>query len=83
MCIRDSPNAVIEAPVAESAVESTAEEEESEEEESEEDEGEKAAGAATASLLQLKVDALERFNIIKALHAKMQKACLLYTSRCV
>ncbi len=63
------PNAVIEAPVAESA----AEEEESEEE-SEEDEGEKAAGAATASLLQLKADALERFNVIKALHAKMQKA---------
>ncbi|HSG23996.1 MAG TPA: RNA polymerase sigma factor RpoD, partial [Azonexus sp.] len=63
------PNAVIEAPVAE-----TAEEEDEVEDESEEDEGEKAAGAASASLLQLKVDALERFSIIKALHAKMQKA---------
>ncbi len=39
--------------------------------EGEDDEG--GAGAASASLLQLKTDALERFKIIKSVHAKMQK----------
>ncbi len=39
--------------------------------EGEDDEG--GAGAASASLLQLKTDALERFKVIKSVHAKMQK----------
>ena len=39
--------------------------------EAEDDEG--GAGAATASLLQLKTDALERFKLIKGIHVKMQK----------
>ena len=40
-------------------------------EEGDEDGG---AGAVSASLLQLKADALVRFNAIKALHVKLQKA---------
>ncbi|MGB7503577.1 MAG: RNA polymerase sigma factor RpoD [Azonexus sp.] len=40
-------------------------------EEGDEDGG---AGAVSASLLQLKTDALVRFNIIKGLHVKLQKA---------
>jgi RNA polymerase primary sigma factor len=63
------PNAVIAPPVVETP-EDLGEEDE---EEDEEDDAEKSAGAATASLLQLKVDALERFAVIKALHVKMQK----------
>ena len=63
------PNAVIAPPV----VETPENLEEEDEEEDEEDDAEKSAGAATASLLQLKVDALERFAVIKALHVKMQK----------
>jgi two-component system chemotaxis response regulator CheB len=62
------PNAV----VAEPAPEVPEEEEEEEDDETEEEDG--GAGAVSASLLQLKVDALERFKIIRALHAKMQKA---------
>ncbi len=63
------PNAVEEAPAAEMP---EAEDEEAEDED-EEDEG-GATGAASASLLQLKTDALERFKTIKGIHAKMQKA---------
>jgi RNA polymerase primary sigma factor len=63
------PNAVVIEPAAEEA-----EEAEAEVEETEDEEGEGGAGAVSASLLQLKVDALERFNNIRALHAKMQKA---------
>ena len=63
------PNAVEEAPAAEMP---EAEDEEAEDED-EEDEG-GASGAASASLLQLKTDALERFKTIKGIHAKMQKA---------
>ncbi len=63
------PNAV----VAEPAAEVPEEEEASEDEESEDEEGSGAA-AVSASLLQLKADALERFAVIRALHAKMQKA---------
>ena len=44
-------------------------EEDAEEEEEEEDDG--GAGALSASLLQLKTDALERFEIIKGLYGKM------------
>ena len=62
------PNAV----VAEPTPEVPEEEEEEEDDETEEEDG--GAGAVSASLLQLKVDALERFKIIRALHAKMQKA---------
>ena len=63
------PNAVEEAPAAEMP---EAEDEEAEDED-EEDEG-GASGAASASLLQLKTDALERFKTIKGIHTKMQKA---------
>ena len=63
------PNAVV---AAEPASDMPEEEEASEEEESDEDEG--GGGAVSASLLQLKTDALERFHAIRALHAKMQKA---------
>ncbi len=61
------PNAVEEAPAAEMP------EDEEAEDEDEEDEG-GASGAASASLLQLKTDALERFKTIKGIHTKMQKA---------
>ena len=62
------PNAVVAEPVAE------AEHVEEEEEEDEDGDEDSAAGAVSASLLQLKADALERFAIIRALHVKMQKA---------
>ncbi|WP_375803790.1 RNA polymerase sigma factor RpoD [Azonexus sp.] len=48
------------------------EEETNDDEESDDEDG--GNGAVSASLLQLKTDALERFQIIRALHAKMQKA---------
>ncbi len=62
------PNAVDEEPAAELAEEADLEEEE------EDDEGGEGGGAVSASLLQLKADALERFKTIKGLHAKMHKA---------
>ncbi|NJD23921.1 MAG: RNA polymerase sigma factor RpoD [Betaproteobacteria bacterium] len=43
------------------------------EDEAEEEDGD-GGGAVSASLLQLKTDALERFKTIKALHGKMTKA---------
>ncbi len=43
------------------------------EEDDEEVEDDGGAGAVSASLLQLKTEALERFTIIRGLHAKMQK----------
>jgi len=61
------PNAVEEAPAAEMPEADEEDDEESDEE------GEGGSGAASASLLQLKADALERFKIIKGIHAKMQK----------
>ena len=61
------PNAVEEAPAAEMPEADEEEDDESDEE------GEGGGGAASASLLQLKADALERFKIIKGIHAKMQK----------
>jgi len=61
------PNAVEEAPAAEMP------EADEEEEDEGDEEGEGGGGAASASLLQLKADALERFKIIKGIHAKMQK----------
>ena len=51
-----------------------AEEDEEDEGDAEDEEGDGGAGAVSASLLQLKTEALERFHIIRALHAKMQKA---------
>ncbi len=45
-----------------------------EDEEADEDEGDDGGAAASASLLQLKVEALERFAVIKALHAKAHSA---------
>ncbi|MGE5470405.1 MAG: RNA polymerase sigma factor RpoD [Bacteroidota bacterium] len=64
------PNALEVAPAAEMP----AEEVDEEDDEAEDDEGGSAAAAVSASLLQLKTDALERFAIIRAIHAKMQKA---------
>ncbi|WP_371810505.1 RNA polymerase sigma factor RpoD [Dechloromonas sp. TW-R-39-2] len=64
------PNAVEAAPQAD-----LPEEEEEEDEDADDDADGDAGGAAvSASLLQLKVDALERFATIRALHVKMQKA---------
>ncbi|HMV55134.1 MAG TPA: RNA polymerase sigma factor RpoD [Rhodocyclaceae bacterium] len=63
------PNAVEEAQAAE-------EEEIDEEEEGDEEEGDDGGAAASASLLQLKVDALERFALIKTLYAKAHNALL-------
>ncbi len=64
------PNAVEDTPAA---AEVSEEVEEEEEDVSDDDEGGGAAAAVSASLLQLKTDALERFDIIKGLHTKMQK----------
>ncbi len=63
------PNAV-EAPPAADLPEEI--EEEDDEDDGGDDDG--GAGAVSASLLQLKTDALERFATISALHAKMQKS---------
>ncbi|WP_404818063.1 RNA polymerase sigma factor RpoD [Quatrionicoccus australiensis] len=64
------PNAVEAAPAAPEVAEEI---EEDEEDAGDDEEGGGAAAAVSASLLQLKVDALERFDIIKGLHTKMQK----------
>ena len=63
------PNAVEALPAADLP-------EDTEEDDDEDDSGDEdgGAGAVSASLLQLKTDALERFATIKALHVKMQKA---------
>ena len=60
------PNAVEAPPVA------GLPEELGDEDEDGEDDG--GAGAVSASMLQLKTEALERFAIIRGIHAKMQKA---------
>jgi RNA polymerase primary sigma factor len=62
------PNAVVAEPTAEAPEE----EEASDDDESDDEDG--GGAAVSASLLQLKADALERFKVIRALHAKMQKA---------
>jgi len=62
------PNAIEAEPAADVAED----EEADEDDEGDDDEG--GAGAVSASLLQLKADALERFKIIRALHGKMTKA---------
>ncbi|MFY9721198.1 MAG: RNA polymerase sigma factor RpoD [Azonexus sp.] len=61
------PNAVEAAPTADLP------DDLSDDTDDEEDE-DGGAGAVSASLLQLKTDALVRFNAIKALHVKLQKA---------
>ncbi len=62
------PNAVDEEPAAE-----IAEEAELEDEEEGDEEGEGGA-AVSASLLQLRTDALERFKTLRGLHTKLHKA---------
>ena len=63
------PNAVEAPPQAD-----LPEEEEEDEDEDDDADGDAGGAAVSASLLQLKVDALERFATIRALHVKMQKA---------
>jgi RNA polymerase primary sigma factor len=62
------PNAAVGVPGAD-----LPEDIEEEEEETDED-GDGGAGAVSASMLQLKTDALERFATIQALHVRMQKS---------
>ncbi|MCL2522994.1 MAG: RNA polymerase sigma factor RpoD [Betaproteobacteria bacterium] len=61
------PNATVGEPAAEAPEDEDADEDE----EADEEEG---GSAVSASLLQLKVDALERFGNIRELHGKMQKS---------
>jgi RNA polymerase primary sigma factor len=63
------PNAVEEEAAAAAASTEAAEEEESDDEEEDED---AESGAMSASLIQLKADALERFESIRAFYTKMQ-----------
>ncbi len=63
------PNAVEAEPAADLPEEAHAEDDDADD-----DEGEGGGGAVSASLLQLKTEALERFKTVRALHAKMQKA---------
>jgi RNA polymerase primary sigma factor len=65
------PNAVEAEPAAEIPEDV---EEDEDEDEDDDSEGGGAAAAVSASLLQLKTDALERFKAIRGLHTKMQKA---------
>jgi RNA polymerase primary sigma factor len=62
------PNAVEEEEEATASAEASDEEDEDSDEEDEDGE----AGAMSASLIQLKADALERFESIRALYTKMQ-----------
>ncbi|MDR1996080.1 MAG: RNA polymerase sigma factor RpoD [Azonexus sp.] len=62
------PNAVVAEPTSDVPEE----EEAGEDEESDDEDG--GSGAVSASLLQLKADALERFQAIRTLRTKMQKA---------
>ncbi|MBL8466236.1 RNA polymerase sigma factor RpoD [Methyloversatilis discipulorum] len=62
------PNAVEEEEAAAASAEASDEEDEDGDEEDEDGEG----GAMSASLIQLKADALERFESIRALYTKMQ-----------
>ena len=62
------PNAVEEEEEAAASAEASDEEDEDSDEEDEDGEG----GAMSASLIQLKADALERFESIRALYTKMQ-----------
>ncbi len=63
------PNAVEAEPAADLPEEAHADDDEADD-----DEGEGGGGAVSASLLQLKTEALERFKTVRTLHAKMQKA---------
>ena len=67
------PNAASEEELAAAAAEAEVDESESDGDD-DEDDGDDGGAAATASLLQLKADALERFAVIKALHAKAHAA---------
>ncbi len=69
------PNAVESAPAEDSNDDSTSEDSDEDSDSDDEDDGDDgdSGGSASASLLQLKTDALERFQTIRAIHAKMQK----------
>jgi RNA polymerase primary sigma factor len=62
------PNAIEEEEEAAASAEASDDEDEDEDAEDEDGEG----GAMSASLIQLKADALERFEVIRALYTKMQ-----------
>ncbi len=66
------PNAVEAEPAATADDEVNDDSDDSEDDDSD-DSGDDAGGAAAASLLQLKTDGIERFQSIRAIHAKMQK----------
>ena len=65
------PNAVEETMAEDASDDSDSDGEDDSDDDGGDEEG--GSGAASASLLQLKADALERFKTIKTLHAKMQK----------
>ncbi|MCC6608420.1 MAG: RNA polymerase sigma factor RpoD [Burkholderiales bacterium] len=73
------PNAKEEAPLPEAAAEEA--EAESAGEEEEEEEGADEGAAISASLLQLKEDALERFSKINRLHEKLKTALVKHGHR--
>ena len=66
------PNAV-EAEPATTADDEVSDDSDDSEDDDSDDSGDDAGGAAAASLLQLKTDGIERFQSIRAIHAKMQK----------
>ena len=68
------PNAVEEEPAAPAAAPAEEDDLEADGEEEDEDGDGDGGGAASASLLQLKTDALERFEVIKGYYTKMHNA---------
>ena len=70
------PNAIDDAPAAEAPDSKVGDDDDSDndDDDGDNDDDDGGAGAVSASLLQLKTDALERFAIIRTLHVKLQKA---------
>jgi len=70
------PNAIDDAPAAEAPDNKVGDDDDSDndDDDGDNDDDDGGAGAVSASLLQLKTDALERFAIIRTLHVKLQKA---------
>ncbi len=70
------PNEVEAAPAADTPDDKISDDSDndSDSDDGDDDEDDGGAGAVSASLLQLKTDALERFAVIRALHVKLQKS---------